>query len=99
MGADKYRSDAKGSKIDKLKLLLEQYKDVEEPPSIVLPEEEEQPPLIPAITETSLGEASTKYVIESVLSNNKNMGREAILDLKQMLDAYLDDDIDGDVME
>jgi hypothetical protein len=39
MGADKYKSDAKGSRIDKLKLLWDQYKDVE-PPSIVVPEEE-----------------------------------------------------------
>jgi hypothetical protein len=38
MGADKYyKPDAKGSIIDKLKLLWEQYKDVE-PPSIVVPE-------------------------------------------------------------
>jgi hypothetical protein len=44
-----------------------------------------------------LGEASTKYVKESVLPNLKNMGREAILDLKQLLDAHLDDDIDGGV--
>jgi hypothetical protein len=61
MGADKYMSDAKGSIIDKLKLLWEQCKYVE-PPSLVVPEEEEQPSQIPAITETSLGEASTKYV-------------------------------------
>jgi hypothetical protein len=98
MGADKYKSDAKGSRIDKLKLLWEQYKDVE-PPSIVVPEEEEQPPPIPAITETALGEAPTKYVKGAVLPNLKNVSREAILDFKQLLDAHLDDDIDGDVME
>jgi hypothetical protein len=98
MGADKYKSDAKGSRIDKLKLIWEQYKDVE-PPSIVVPEEEEQPSPIMAITETALGEASTKYVKEAVLPNLKTMGREAILDLKQLFDAHLDDDIDGGVME
>jgi hypothetical protein len=98
MGTDKYESDAKGSRIDKLKLLWEQYKDVESPIRVV-PEEEEQPPPILAITETSLGEVSTKYLKEAVLPNLKNMGREAILDLKQLLDVHLDDDIDGDVME
>jgi hypothetical protein len=46
-----------------------------------------------------LGEASTKHVKEAVLPNLKNMGREAILDLKQLLDAHLDDYNDGDVME
>jgi hypothetical protein len=51
------------------------------------------------ITDTALGEASTKYVKEAVLLNLKNMGRGAILDLKQLLDTDLDDDIDGDVME
>jgi hypothetical protein len=30
---------------------------------------------------------------EAVLPNLKNMGREAILDLKQLLDTHLDDDI------
>jgi hypothetical protein len=98
MGADKYKSDGNGSRIDRLKFLSEKYNDVE-PPSPVVPEEEEQPPPIPAITETALGETSTKYVNEAVLPNLKNMGREAILDLKQLLDAHLDDDIGGDVME
>jgi hypothetical protein len=35
-------------------------------------------------------------VKKAVLPNLKNMGCEAILDLKQLLDAHIDDDIEGD---
>jgi hypothetical protein len=36
-----------------------------------------------------LGKASTKFVKEAVLPNIKNMGRDAILELRQELDNAL----------
>jgi hypothetical protein len=44
------------------------------------------PPFLPHISETALGQASTKSAKEAVLPIIKNMGREAFLDLREELD-------------
>jgi hypothetical protein len=82
------KMDAKGKRIADLLLLFETYKDVVVAP-LVVPEEMDKPPPLPHISETSLGRASTKFVKEAVLPNIKNMGREAILELRQELDNAL----------
>jgi hypothetical protein len=69
-------------------LLSEKYKDVVVDP-LVVPEEMNKPPPLPHISETALGQASTKFVKEAVLPNIKNMGREGILELRQELDNAL----------
>jgi hypothetical protein len=56
---------------------------------LVVPEEMNKPPPLPHISDTALGQASTKFVKEAVLPNIKNMGREAILELRQKLDNEL----------
>jgi hypothetical protein len=71
-----------------LLLLFEKYKDVVVAP-LVVPEEINKPRPLPHISETALGQASTKFVTEAVLPNIKNMGREAILELRQELDNAL----------
>jgi hypothetical protein len=53
---------------------------------IIVPEETSMPPPLPHISETASGQVSTKFVKEAVLPNIKNMGREAILELRQELD-------------
>jgi hypothetical protein len=88
MGAAAYNKDAKGKRIADLLLLFERYKDVVVAP-LVTPEEMNRPPPLPHISETALGQASTKFVKEAVLPNIKNMGREAILELRQELDNAL----------
>jgi hypothetical protein len=88
MGASAYNKDAKGKCIADLLLLFEKYKDVVVDPLLV-PEEMNKPPPLPHISETSLGHASKKIVKEAVLPNIKNMGREAILELRQELDNTL----------
>jgi hypothetical protein len=88
MGAAAYNKDAKGKRIADLLLLFENYKDVVVAP-LVVPEEMNKPPPLPHISETALGQASTKFVKEAVLPNIKNMGREAILELRQELDNAL----------
>jgi hypothetical protein len=88
MGAVAYNKDAKGKRVTNILLLFETYKDVVVAP-LVVPEETNMPPPLPHISETALGQASTKFVKEAVLSNIKNMGREAILELKQELDNAL----------
>jgi hypothetical protein len=88
MGAAAYNKDAKGKRITDLFLLFENYKDVVVAP-LAVPEEINKPPPLPHISETALGQASTKFVKEAVLPNIKNMGREAILELRQELDNAL----------
>jgi hypothetical protein len=67
---------------------LEPYKDVGVAP-LIMPEETNMPPPLPHISETAFGQASTKFVKEAVLPNIKNIGREAILELRQELDNAL----------
>ena len=88
MGAAEYNSDAKGKRIADLLPLFEIYKDVVVAP-LVVPEESNIPPPLPHISETALGQASTKFVKEAVLPNIKNMGRDDILQLRQELDNAL----------
>jgi hypothetical protein len=88
MGAAAYNMDAKGKCIAGLLLLFEKYKDVVVAP-LVVPEEMNMPPPLPHSSETALGQASTKFVKEAVLPNIKNMGRDAILELRQELDNAL----------
>jgi hypothetical protein len=88
MGAAAYNKDAKGKRIADLLLLFEKYKDVVVAP-LVVPEEINKPPPLPHISEIALGQASTKFIKEAVLPSIKNMGREAILELRQELDNAL----------
>jgi hypothetical protein len=88
MGAAAYNKDTKGKRITHLLLLFEKYKDVLVAPRVV-PEETNKPPPLPHISDTALGQSSTKFVKEAVLPNIKNMGREAILELRQELDNAL----------
>jgi hypothetical protein len=87
-GAAAYNKDAKGKRIADLLLLFEKYKDVVVAPLVVSSEMNKPPPL-PHISETALGQASKKFVKQAVLPNIKNMGREAILELRQELDNAL----------
>jgi hypothetical protein len=82
MGAAAYNKDMKGKRITDLLLLFKKCKDVVMDP-LVVPEETNESPPLPHISETALGQASTKFVKEAVLPNIKNMGREAILELRQ----------------
>ena len=54
-----------------------------------MPEERPSPPPVPAICDTALGQASTKFVKQAVLSNIKNMDRSDILELRRELDNAL----------
>jgi hypothetical protein len=87
MGTAAYSKDAKGKRIADLLLLFETYMDDVVAPLIV--PEESMPPPLPHISETTLGQGSTIIVKEEVLPNIKNMGREAILELRQELDNAL----------
>jgi hypothetical protein len=88
MGASAYNKDVKGKRIADLLLLFETYKDVVVAP-LVVPKETNMPAPLPHISETALGQASTKIVKKAVLPNIKNLGREAILELRQELDNAL----------
>jgi hypothetical protein len=88
MGAAAYNKGVKGKRTVDLLLLFETYSDVVVDP-LVVPEEMNMPPPLPHISETALGQASTKFAKEAVLPNVKNMGREAILELRQELDNAL----------
>jgi hypothetical protein len=88
MGTAAYNKDAKGKRNADLLLLFKNYKDVVVAP-LVVPEEMNKPPPLPHMSETALRQASTKFVKEAVLPNIKNMGKEAILELRQELYSAL----------
>jgi hypothetical protein len=89
MGADKFKKEGKGKKLDALKILWNKYKDHAVIPIFVL-EEQPSPPPVPVIYETALGQASTRFVKQTVLPNIKNMDRNDILELRKELDNALE---------
>jgi hypothetical protein len=52
-------------------------------------EERPSPPPVPSICDTALGQASTKFVKQAVLSNINNMERSDILELRKELNDAL----------
>jgi hypothetical protein len=89
MGADKYKKEVRGKKLDALKILWDEYKDHTAIP-IFVPEEQPSPPPVPEISETALGQASTRFAKQAILPNIKNMDRNDILELRKELDNALE---------
>jgi hypothetical protein len=89
MGAYKFKKEGKWKKLDALKILWNRYKDHAVIP-IFVPEEQPPPPPVPVISETALGEASTRVVKQAILPNIKNMDRNDILELRKELDNALE---------
>jgi hypothetical protein len=88
-GADKYKKEGRGNKLDALNIFWDEYKDHDVIP-IFLPEEQPSPPPVPEISETALGQASTRFVKQAILPNIKNMDRNDILELRKELDNALE---------
>jgi hypothetical protein len=86
MGADKFKKGGKEKKLDTLKILWIEYKDHVVIP-IFVPEEQSSPPPVPVISETALGQASTRFVKQAILPNIKNVDRDDILELRKELDS------------
>jgi hypothetical protein len=89
MGAEKFKKEGKGKNLDALKILWNEYKDHAVIP-IFVPEEQPSPPRVPVISETALGQASTRFVKQAILPNIKNMDRNDILELRKELNIALE---------
>jgi hypothetical protein len=89
MGADKFKKEGKGKKLDALKIPWNEYKDRAVIP-IFVPEEQPSPPPVPVISETALAQASTRFVKQDILPNIKNMDRNDILEPRKELDNALE---------
>jgi hypothetical protein len=92
MGADKLKKEWKGKKLDALKILWNKYKD-HAVILIFVPEKQPSPPPVPAISKKALGQASTRFVMQAILSNIKNMDRNDILELRKELDNALEQNL------
>jgi hypothetical protein len=72
-----------------LKILWNKYKDHTVIP-IFVPEEQLSLPPVPVISETALGQSSTRSVKQAILPNIKNMDSNDILELRKELDNALE---------
>jgi hypothetical protein len=89
MGAEKFKKEWKGKKLDALKILWNKYKYHAAIP-IFVPEEQPLPPTVPSISEIALGIALTRFVKQDILPNIKNMDRNDILELRKELNNAVD---------
>jgi hypothetical protein len=76
MGANAFKNEAKGQKVDVFKTLGKHYKDVPLE-SIILPEEEDEP-AVPAIQNTALGDASADLLEGAAIDDKLNEGGDDI---------------------
>jgi hypothetical protein len=89
MGANAFKNEAKGQKVDALITLWEHYKDAPLE-SIVLPEEEDAP-AVPAIQTTALGDASTDLLEGAAKPWIDNSRRDRLIKLCELIDDKLNE--------
>jgi hypothetical protein len=87
MGANAFKNEAKGQKVDALETLWEHYKVV--PLESIVLQEEEDEPAVPTIQNTALGDASTDLLEGAATPWIDNSRRDRLIKLRELIDDKL----------
>jgi hypothetical protein len=89
MGANAFKNEAKGKKVDILKTVLEHYKDV--PLESIVLQEEEDEPAVPVFQNTALGDASVDLIEGAAKPWIDNSRRDRLIKLRELIDDKLNE--------